>query len=70
VFSELPADAFPLTIMSFDGDGNCVWQERNIQPYTAVEVPGAGPGSVRYLVVMPNEGDPMLFDDPTFGGTV
>ena len=70
IFGDLPAEAFPIRILTFSPTGELVWDSGPIGPYTFVQVPGSGPGSVRYTVVLRNDGVAVMRDDPTCAGTV
>jgi hypothetical protein len=63
-FHDLPADKFPLTISAYAPDGSLKWEIENIQPYTAIKIPGTGPGSVARVVVSYADGTQEVEGDP------
>jgi hypothetical protein len=70
LFRAYPKSKFPLRLLAFSPMGDLVIDSGEVEGFTAIPVPGLGPGSVRYHITLFGDGDVDFSDDPTCGGTV
>ena len=68
-FIDLPEDHFPLRILMFSPMGEVIFDETVTGP-GALPIPGYGPGSVRYSLMLYGDGTVLFKDDPSCSGTV
>lgn len=69
-FHDLPDDSFPVRLRMFSPAQSLVWDSGDINDVGIVEIPGLGPGSVRYTITTFGDGQMILRDDPTCSMTV
>lgn len=69
LFTDLPAEKFPVQMVTFDPQQELVWRT-TVEPYVATPIPGlAETGkAVRYLVLLYADGTAQMHDDPTCSG--
>lgn len=69
MFVNIPKEDYPVRVITFSPAQELVWDSGEIPGPGAIRVPGAGPGTVRYsVVVYPERAE--FSDDPSCGGTV